>query len=186
MKNKKGAMELSMTTIVIVVLSLTLLIMGFVLIRNIMCGAVNITSDINDQVRKEVNNLFATSGGEVQCIGSGDPVTMVADRTNYIYCSVQAPEEARYNFNLKINEGFSDVPKEQLRQWFTSGEQELRIGPGDREPKKVGRVKLPSNAPEKEISFDLEVTKDSDTSPIYSQSLSYRITQQGIIGRTLC
>ena len=39
MISKKGAIELSMTTIIVVVLSLALLIMGFVLIRNIMCGS---------------------------------------------------------------------------------------------------------------------------------------------------
>ena len=46
MRNNKAAIELSMTTIVVVVLSLTLLIMGFVLVRSIMCSAIGLTDTI--------------------------------------------------------------------------------------------------------------------------------------------
>ena len=57
MKSKKAAIELSMTTIVVVVLSLTLLIMGFILVRSIMCTAIGLTSDVGDKAKKQVNDF---------------------------------------------------------------------------------------------------------------------------------
>src|SRR3989338_3676011 len=63
LKRKSGAIELSMTTIIVVVLSLTLLILGFVFVRSIMCGAIGFTEEINSKVNREIQNLFETSGG---------------------------------------------------------------------------------------------------------------------------
>jgi hypothetical protein len=68
---KRGAMELSMSTVVIVVLALTMLIMGFILIRSIMCGAIGLTGDINNKVSDQINSLFGSQGGEIVCIGEG-------------------------------------------------------------------------------------------------------------------
>ena len=61
LKGKKAAIELSMTTIIVVVLSLTLLIMGFILVRTIMCGAIGFTGDINDKVEKEIQSNVSIS-----------------------------------------------------------------------------------------------------------------------------
>jgi len=56
--NRKGAIELSMTTVVVIVLSMTMLILGLVLIRNIFQGATYNVQQINDKVREQINSLF--------------------------------------------------------------------------------------------------------------------------------
>jgi hypothetical protein len=55
---KKAAIELSMTTVVIVVLAMTMLILGLVLIRTIFTGATYNVETINEKVRGEINKLF--------------------------------------------------------------------------------------------------------------------------------
>ena len=55
MKNKKGAMELSMTTIIIIILGITLLSLGIVFIKGIF-GKINLlTEEAFENAQKEIN-----------------------------------------------------------------------------------------------------------------------------------
>lgn len=58
MKQNKAAMELSVGTIVIIVLAMTMLILGLLLIKNIFSGGQNAIDTINDQVTNEISKLF--------------------------------------------------------------------------------------------------------------------------------
>lgn len=59
MKNKAGAMEMSVGTIVTIVLLVTMLILGIVLIRNIFSSAKGVVDLTDTQLRSEVNKLFS-------------------------------------------------------------------------------------------------------------------------------
>src|SRR3989338_6029810 len=121
-KNKKAAMELSISTIVIVVIAVTMLILGLVLVRSIMCGAIGLTGDINDKVKGEVNRLFQTGSGEVVCIGSGgEPVTLIPSQLNIIYCAVNAPVKAEYKFEVDNIEGTGDLKEKTIEDWIEGG-----------------------------------------------------------------
>ena len=56
--NKRGALELSIGTIVILVLAMSMLILGLILIRTIFSGAKNNVQTMNDKVEAEINKLF--------------------------------------------------------------------------------------------------------------------------------
>ncbi len=58
MTDKKAAMELSVSTIVIIVLAMTMLILGLVLIQSIFKGAQNNVDSLNDKVKAEIDKLF--------------------------------------------------------------------------------------------------------------------------------
>ena len=80
---KRGALELSIGTIVIIVLAMTMLILGMVLVRSIMCGAVGLTGEINKNVKGEIDRLFQSTGGEVVCVGGGEEaVTLIPGKVN--------------------------------------------------------------------------------------------------------
>jgi hypothetical protein len=55
---KKGAMELSIGTIVIIVLAMSMLILGMVLVRTIFSGAQNVVQMNNDQLAKEMASIY--------------------------------------------------------------------------------------------------------------------------------
>mgnify|MGYP001594471483 CR=1 FL=1 len=55
---KRGALELSISTIVVIVLAMTMLILGLVLVRSIFAGAKYNIDTINDKVRDEIGKLF--------------------------------------------------------------------------------------------------------------------------------
>lgn len=65
MKNKKAAIELSIGTVVIIVLAMSMLILGLVLIRNIFSGATDSVDTLNEKVRSEITSLFAEEGQKV-------------------------------------------------------------------------------------------------------------------------
>lgn len=57
--HKRGAIELSFSTIVILVLAMTMLILGLVLIRSIFSGATSSVTAIDQKVKNEINKLFS-------------------------------------------------------------------------------------------------------------------------------
>jgi MFS family permease len=54
--NKKGAMELSIGTVVVIVIAITMLILGIVLVRSIMCSAVGLTGDLDNRIKGEIKD----------------------------------------------------------------------------------------------------------------------------------
>jgi hypothetical protein len=56
---KRGAIEMSIGTIVTIVLMVTMLILGIVLIRNIFSSAKGVVDLTDTQLRNEVNKLFS-------------------------------------------------------------------------------------------------------------------------------
>jgi hypothetical protein len=59
LKNKRAAMEMSVGTVVTIVLLMTVLILGLVLVRTIFSGASGAIDGINQAVENEINKLFA-------------------------------------------------------------------------------------------------------------------------------
>lgn len=181
--DRHAALELSIGTVVIVVLGVTMLIMGLVVTRNIMCGAVGMTDDINSKVRAELNKLFAENEGEVTCIGAGDAVKMAPGKENNIYCAVKAPQQAQYAFTATRYD-LQGVSADKLRQWLTTSSSEFPIAPNDRDAKKVLRIKVPENAPEGNLHLDIQVKKEAQL--ISTQNLDFEISRIGFIRSAAC
>lgn len=58
---RKGAVELSVGTIVILVIGMTMLVLGILLVRTIFSGATSSVEQIDEGVKKEINDLFSES-----------------------------------------------------------------------------------------------------------------------------
>ena len=56
---KKAAIELSVSTIVVLVLSMSMLILGLVLVKNIFTGSIYNVQSLNDKVKGEIAKLFS-------------------------------------------------------------------------------------------------------------------------------
>lgn len=59
LSNKKGAIELSIGTIVIVVIAMSMLIMGIILVRNIFSTTTDSVKQIDQGVKNQINKLFS-------------------------------------------------------------------------------------------------------------------------------
>ncbi len=71
--NRKAALELSIGTIVVIVIGMSMLILGLVLVRTIFSGSTKSVNDLNEQVQSEILDLFDDdSGNLVVQLGSAD------------------------------------------------------------------------------------------------------------------
>jgi len=64
-KNKRAAMEMSIGTIVTIVLLMTVLIMGLVLVRTVFKSGGDSIEQIDRALQNEINKLFAEEGKKV-------------------------------------------------------------------------------------------------------------------------
>ncbi|MEM3074787.1 MAG: hypothetical protein QW727_02495 [Candidatus Pacearchaeota archaeon] len=189
-RGKKAAIEFSMTTIIIIVLSLVLLIMGFVFVRSIMCGAIGFTEEINSKVTKEIQQLFETSGGELVCIGSQEAKTMVPGQTNFIYCSINAKQQGN-TYTIRLESITSNnIPQSQIQTWVTNNIwQESNFPTNDKVPRKTLEVRIPDDASEGDIRIKISATKTNSAgtnSVTGSKDLDFKVTRTGIMRNILC
>jgi hypothetical protein len=91
---KKGAMELSIGTIVVIVLAMAMLILGLVLVRTIFKGATESVNDLSDKVKGEITNLFVDESSKIV-------VKLGADKTARIKAGTE-------NFGVGIGAKTSD------------------------------------------------------------------------------
>jgi len=185
-KNKKAAIELSMTTIVVVVLSLTLLIMGFILVRSIMCSAIGLTNDVGDKAKKQINDFFDTSSKEVYCVGQGDP-TKVSPGVNNVWCGFNSGTGGTYIVKItEIKSISSSMPKTiDYMKWVTVKQDSVTVLPDERESQKLVTVEIPKDAPEGTIRISLEVQKEGDMGKT-SIPVDWTISRSGVIKAVMC
>ena len=65
MKNKRAGFEMSITTLVVIVIAVVMLILGLVLVRQIFGTATETVTIIDEQVKNELMNLFGEQGKEM-------------------------------------------------------------------------------------------------------------------------
>lgn len=186
MSPRKAALELSVSTIVVIVLGVTMLIIGMVLVRNIMCGALGLTGDINGKVRGEITRLFASSESEVQCVGAGsDPVQMTPGKLNFVYCAIRAEQPAEYRITAKEIRVEGITRSSEVNSWIEGNDKTWsgRVSPGDNEPKKVLRLRVPSDAPESSVFISLEIAKGSQ---VTTKELDFEIKRVGLVKSSVC
>lgn len=182
---KKGALEMSIGTIVIIVIAITMLILGIVFVRSVMCGALSLTGDLNDRVTGEINKLFGSTGGEVQCVGSsGEPVRMIPGQLNIVYCGIKAPQTAKYSLDLTDYKGVYST-KSDIKNWIVEDSWgPISVPPGDELPKKVLRLNIPENAPDDTITLEIAIKKEGQL--ISAQSLDFEISRVGLFRAAMC
>jgi hypothetical protein len=183
--NKKAAIELSLGTIVIIVLGVTMLILGMVLVRGVMCSAMGLTGAINGKMESELNKYFGETEDEVVCIGESDPIKMAPDADNLIHCSIKAKQQAKYEFTIvDYGSTINRLTKEKITPWIKQGTSADNVAPDDRSPKKIARIQIPDSAPEGNIWFKLEIKKDGEL--LRTKTLDFAIARAGFIKSKLC
>ena len=107
--NKKAAIELSIGTIVIIVLAMSMLILGLVLVRSIFKGATTTVDILNDKVAGEVANLFVSEGEDVVVKLGADQTARIAAGTTDFGIAIgsrtldgTATTRERLNFKLSL------------------------------------------------------------------------------------
>jgi archaellum component FlaF (FlaF/FlaG flagellin family) len=167
-KNRKGAIELSVSTIVIVVIAMAMLILGLVLVRTIFKSTISSIDKVDEGVKKEINNLFSDGNqkvvvrltnskldvkqGEIFGFAFGIKNTVQGESTagkfsyeiksSSIQRGCQLTQTQADNYIILGDKGTFDLPPGQIYTGFVE-------------------VQPSSNSPLCDIRYDISVTKDS-------------------------
>ncbi len=150
--SKKAAMELSIGTIVIIVLAMSMLIFGIILVRKIMCTGLIMTDDIGEGIKTEIRSLFGQQDYGVKCMGEGGQEIKIADggRRN-IVCIIKTDEDQEYTLKTNVKSLDEDVVSTtEVQNWIIDKDWSGKVKPGDTEatilvldiPKKVSTITL--------------------------------------------
>jgi hypothetical protein len=91
--SREGALELSIGTIVVIVIGMSMLILGLVLVRNIFGGATGSVDALNDQVMSEITNLFGNDQGNlIVKLGSSNVAKVKAGDQFRVAIGAQHPD----------------------------------------------------------------------------------------------
>jgi hypothetical protein len=168
MDSKKAAVELSIGTIVIIVLAMSMLILGLVLIRGIFTGATDNVDELNEKVNQEVKNLFV-SNDERAVLRLTESTAKVKQGSEFgVAFGVRNTEQGAigaatfsYDTNLEDNQIRENcgVSKEVAERWIRFGSGSLSVRPGESDSALI-KVSIPEESPLCETKYSIEIKKD--------------------------
>jgi hypothetical protein len=136
-ETKKAAIELSIGTIVIVVLAMTMLILGIVLVRSIFTGAKYNVDQMNDKVRDEINKLFTEDKKLVVYLPNRKAEIEQGDEFGVAFAVQNTGQTQRFSWDIRSDDeqirtkcGITEL---QAEAWISTGKSgSVEIASGDK------------------------------------------------------
>jgi len=169
---KKAQMQMSIGTIVTIVLLMTVLILGLVLVRTIFSGAVDNINNIDQAVKNEISKLFSEDDSrKIVVYPSSRLITIKKGNQDYLgfAFSIRNVEttEGEFTYNVFVNDpdirAKCNINTQEAEAWIKAGKSgSVKIPPGDvvLDPEFV-RFLIPDNAPPCLIRFGINVEKNN-------------------------
>jgi len=166
MKSKRAAMEMSVGTIVTIVLLVTVLILGVVLIKNIFTSAKSVVDLTDQQLRNEINKLFSEES-KISIYPSTRLVEMKQETTDGVGIGIKnlltgASGDNKFFYNVVVSD--SNIQSKcginagVAEGWIVTGksEKDIPIPSGDFSAQRV-LFEVPVGAPLCTIRFRVNV-----------------------------
>lgn len=163
MKSNKGAMEMSVGTIVTIVLLMSVLVLGLFLVKNIFSSAKGAVDLTDQQLTKEIEKLFSEDAKVVLYpttryleVKQGESDDIAIGIKN-IGKTAQAPTS--FSYVVTAGENDCGISLEEQTKWIRLGKEksDVPIPIGDTEALRV-RIQIPEGTPLCLASFDVKVT----------------------------
>jgi hypothetical protein len=177
-KNKKAAIEMSMTTIVTIVLVVVTLVLALVLIRTIFTSSTNAIDQVNTAIQDQINNLFTSEGGNLQVYPASRQITISRGATPAGFgFAVENPEKttATFSYNLSAGDVHNCGPAfttDEANAYVLGNTGTLTLGPGAiLNPYILVKFDIPSNAIPCTIIYNLNVVETSPNSNAFPTNI---------------
>jgi len=176
--NKRGAIELSIGTMVVIVLAMAMLILGLVLVRNIFSGATSSVDTINDNVKAQINQLFNDNNQKVAILLPGNSVSITKGQSFGVAFGVKditTGSSAQDTFHYDIEhasvatncQGPNGMTEQQALSYiYLAKSGDFTISPGDTATQ-IFKIKPADNAPLCEVAYSLVVRTGGPSGPVY-------------------
>lgn len=169
MRGKIGAIEMSVGTIVIIVLAMSMLILGMVLVKNIFSGASENVLQMNDKVKDQINKLFVEDKRTVVYLPN--QIAKIEQNENWgVAFGVKnlqkgTAEVGRFHYEVIVSDPDvrtkCGVGERDIEAWIKTGRSDdMSIAPGQ-SYFGIVRFLIPENAPLCTVRFHVDVTKDN-------------------------
>jgi len=186
LKSKKGAIEFSMTTVVIIVLSMTMLVLGLTLVRTLFTGAIYTAQSMNSQIQNKINQAFQEETTTLAIVKeAAATVNPELGKDNCIWWAIQADIPGAYTYEAKIVAGecatIYGVSLATIQSWFPTGLKGSVNLPANVPTSKCLRLTLPKTAPS--CLFTVALTAYNSAGTIYgSDDVGVRAKKPGLFG----
>jgi len=171
MVNKKAAMELSIGTIVIIVLAMSMLILGLLLIKTIFTGAKYNVDVMNDKVRDEINKLFVEDKKIVIYLANQEAKVKQGDSWGVAFAiknlKTGTPEATKFTYDVVVNNPAEvkqncGVNEKEALSWIKAGSSgSIQIVPGGTYATII-RFQIPETAPLCIVRYNINVKADAE------------------------
>ena len=135
--SKRGAVELSIGTIVIITLAMSMLILGIVLIKNIFDTGIDIVDMTDAQLKGQVSKLFGEDKRLVMYPDSRETKLKINDIGGFGFgiknlLTGSASQDAKFSYEVVVSDDdvrtkCSVSEQEIERNWITNGRSESNI-----------------------------------------------------------
>lgn len=168
-RNRKGAIELSIGTIVVLVLAMSMLILGLVLVKNIFQGATYNVNTLNKNVEAEINKLFNDRGQKTVIYLPDNQAEIKKGESFGIAFGIKNTAEGEsgaslfsYDITASSVQTGCQLTLAQADSYISLGKTAsgLSLTPGADATYRIVRITPPDTAPLCEISYDLNVKKN--------------------------
>ena len=171
MRGKNGAIELSIGTIVIIVLAMSMLILGMVLVKNIFSGSSENILQMNEQVKDQINKLFVEDKrtvvhlpNQIAKIGQNEDWGIAFGIKNLERGTAEA---GRFSYDVTVSDPDvrqkCGIGERDIEAWIKTGRSDqMSIAPGQFYYGIV-RFLIPEAAPLCTVRFHIDVKADGVT-----------------------
>jgi len=161
---KRAAMEMSVGTIVTIVLLMSVLVLGLVLTKSIFRSSQNAVEQIDSAVQNEINKLFADENKELVIYPSSRAITLKKgkDPAGFAF-SVKNKDvqEKTYSYKLEaqdVSNCRGAISKEEAESYALGGQGEFTLkGGATLEIPRLIKFVIPETAPPCTIVYYLKI-----------------------------
>lgn len=188
-QNKKAAIELSIGTIVVIVLAMSMLILGLVLVRNIFTGATDNVSELNDKVKDEIRSLFQDEDQRVIIRLTQDTAKIKQGTELGIAFGIKniksgSPDSSTFRYIVELDDDAIQkncgVSPQTAQNWVRFGSGTMSISPGQIEFDRIV-FEIPEDAPLCTTKYRIKIVDTQAPSSTYANpALIIKIESGGL------
>ena len=126
LRGKKAALELSIGTIVILVLAMSMLILGVILVQKIFEGSTENVKEINDKVKEKIRGLFSDDDKAVLLVTNGIAEIKQGEQFGIGWGLKNQIESQTFTWEVRVTDSRVEekcgVKDEKVMSWISAGD----------------------------------------------------------------
>ena len=167
-QGRRAALELSIGTVVILVIGMSMLILGLVLVRQIFTGATYNVNTINDKVKDQISKLFQENGKSAVYLAEHKANPSQGSEWGVAFAiknvETGTSQASQFTYEVKSSTLSSDcqgLTPQKADGWIKS----RKTGSATLNPGESGyfivRFSIPADAPLCIVPYDIEIRKNN-------------------------